>query len=105
MNCIWLLLILFCGGCNNNCGSNWSNNSCDGNYSDYGRRNTGRCNDCDNCNCDCDRNRNTREAIREAVRDAVCDNNCDNRRDRDDDDCNCRRTYNFPNYPVLNDCD
>lgn len=102
MNCIWLLLILCCSGCNNNWGNNWSDNRCCDNGSNWGSGNTWGCNHnyCSNCNA-CDRVSNKREAIK----DAICDAVCDNAYSREDDDCNCRRAYNFPNYPVLDKCD
>ena len=90
MNCIWLLLILFCCGNNNCCGNTWSN----------GCNNCRRCND--NDDYDYDRRDNTCEnvceAACEAARDAVYDNS--------DQGCGCgRRSFPFTSYPVLDSCD
>ncbi len=91
MNCIWVLLLLFC--CNGNrCGmmncGNMCDNDCDDNRGIRGDRDN--CDDRRSCdgNCDDRRNRNDRDNC-----DDRCD--CDDRRNRDDrDNCDDRRSRN-----------
>ncbi len=103
MNCIWILLLLFCGGNNCGYGSNWS--SCGNNCS---RANRCGCNSNWSCGSGCESNCNT--CSREATCETVCESVCEAARDRAQEraaeaDCGCRRPFPYTSYPVLDHCD
>lgn len=54
MNCLWIILLLFCCGGNSCSGNTRSGNGCSGNGNDYGRSNRGneRGRNSDDCGCD-----------------------------------------------------
>lgn len=87
MNCIWILLLLFCCGNNNGCG-NHNHNHC---------RHYDGCGECNNYN-----RRNTCEKACETVCETVCDAGCDR---TPEPDCGCRRPFPYTSYPVLDHCD
>ena len=106
MNCIWILLILFCSG-NNGCGSTWSNGC--------GNWNIG-CNQCNRCGCnnncwretcrDCENNRGGNQ---NSTRETMCETVCEAVRDAvneasEQQDCGCRRNFPYTSYPVLDNC-
>lgn len=89
MNCIWILLLLFCSRGNQNSGAVTTNDcGCD-NHNHHNH-----CNGCNasNVNNSCNANNNCN----------TCNNcnNCDNC-----NTCNNQRTFSYASYPVLDNCD
>lgn len=102
MNCIWILLLLFCGG-----NGNSFNNGCGCNRHNHGCMNCNQCRHCNNCNhCESMCDRNTRESTCETLCETVCENVCEAANDRPaKQDCGCARSFPYTSYPVLNNCD
>ena len=106
MNCIWILLLLFCSG-NNGRGNNWScgNNGCSNNWGCG--NNSCRRNNMSNC-CSNDNSRrqcNDRETVCEEVCEAACETACESAREERGQECGCRRNFAFTSFPVLDNCD
>lgn len=115
MNCIWILLILFCCG-NNGCGNNSRGMWCDGcgnNNWNWGcnncnRRgdNWNRCdNNCNRCGNNCECHDHDKDSLCETVCEAACEAVRDNVREDSNQGCGCRRSFPFTSFPVLDNCD
>lgn len=94
MNCIWILLLLFCCG-NNGC------NGCGNNRCGECRRNM--CNGGNHGNGGC--RHNEKEVTCENICENVCEAAREAVRENEAPDCGCRKNFTFSSFPVLDNCD